>query len=75
VIFPGERDVIRSTILAGRSYGYGNLIAALKWAWARRLMADGLETDVAKEGADTNGYDPTMPLPHGGLDDLMEETP
>lgn len=38
MLFPGEVDAIKSVIALAEIYGYGNLIAALKQAWAKKLM-------------------------------------
>jgi hypothetical protein len=38
--------------------------------WAQSPWVWRIEAQICEKP-----YDPTMPLPHGGLDDLMEETP
>lgn len=56
MLFPGELEAVETTIEYGKAYGFGNLIAHLKRAWALYLMegnnrltyADALEaTNVA----------------------------
>jgi hypothetical protein len=56
-LFPGEQDAVDAVLEAGRYYGYGNLIAHLKRAWARMLMRDhGLSEAEALRMADTSAY-------------------
>lgn len=57
VIFPGEDAAVQAALAAGAKYGYGNLIAHLKRAWAMKLMQEYAfpETDALK-AADTTAY-------------------
>lgn len=34
---PAERDAIQAVLTAGESFGYGNMMAWLATAWAKRL--------------------------------------
>lgn len=38
MIFPGEIEAVKSVLAAAEQYGYGNLIAHLRRAWALKLM-------------------------------------
>lgn len=39
ILYPGEREAVATVLAAGKQYGYGNLIAHLKRAWALELLA------------------------------------
>ena len=57
VIFPGEDRAVQAALTAGAKYGYGNLIAHLKRAWAMMLMQRyGFSEADALKAADTSAY-------------------
>ena len=56
MLFAGEKEAIERVLDAGRAYGYGNMIAHLKRAWAKLLIADGLSEEAALKAADTSAY-------------------
>lgn len=61
-LFPGEEDAVDAVLEAGRYYGYGNMIAHLKRAWAAMLMRDyELDEAEALRMADTSAYPLTLP--------------
>ena len=52
-LFRGEKEAIDIVLKAGRTYGYGNMIARLKEAWIKMLMDDyHLVWENAKVAAD-----------------------
>ncbi len=46
LLFPGEREAVARVIELGNQYGYGNMIAHLKRAWAKKLLASQREYGV-----------------------------
>jgi len=56
MLFHGEKEAIERVLDAGKTYGYGNMIAHLKRAWAKLLIIDGLSEEHALEAADTSAY-------------------
>jgi len=55
----GEREAIQKVLAAGENYGYGNMIAYLKQAWAENLMNEyDFDVDTALSAADTSAYTP-----------------
>lgn len=68
-ISKGEQIAIQEVLACGETYGYGNLIAHLHTAWARRLMRDGLSEQAARAATacDGAGY------PFAMQDDLVED--
>jgi hypothetical protein len=63
VMFPGEREALQYAASLADIYGYGNLIAWLKRAWALKLMAHslGLTYEKAVMATDTPAYPERMP--------------
>ena len=63
-----EQEAIRIVLAYGDAFGYGNLIAHLATAWARRLMTrNGLDEAAARKFTGTErGY------PFAMQDDLIE---
>jgi hypothetical protein len=56
-IGPLEQRAVDATLAAGAAYGYGNMIAHLKTAWAERLMRyEGFTLTQALQAADTSAY-------------------
>lgn len=52
-----ERDAIGLALHVGRVFGYGNLIAHLQTAWARKLVKEGLADEAAaRQHAGGSGY-------------------
>jgi len=47
MFLPGEANAIKTVLMHGAQYGYGNLIAHLRRAWAELLVNQGLAEDVA----------------------------
>lgn len=64
-LHPGEHRAIKEVLHHGATYGYGNLIAHLQTAWARRLMESGMSEAGARTHAGP-GY------PFIFWDDLLE---
>ena len=55
-LFAGEEEAIKQALDAGGKFGYGNMIAHLKKAWAEQLLQNGLPLEAAVEAADTSAY-------------------
>lgn len=54
---PGEQHAVDTVLKAGEMYGYGNMIAHLKKAWAEMLIEEcGLIGEHALEVADAKAY-------------------
>lgn len=51
-----ERLAILRVIEFGETYGYGNMIAHLNTAWARKLIKNGMEESVAMKSTHGKGY-------------------
>ena len=63
ILWPGEQKAVAMVLKAGARYGYGNIIAHLKKAWAETLIKEyGLPVQTAIEAADTSPY----PIETGG---------
>lgn len=59
LISNGEREAIHQVLAAGENYGYGNMIAYLKQAWAENLMNEyNFDEKSALAAADTTAYKP-----------------
>lgn len=60
MMFPGEVEAVKHVLAYAEQYGYGNLIAHLRRAWALRLMekVPGLTFDRAAEATMTDPYPP-----------------
>ena len=54
----GEIEAVEAILQAAETYGYGNLIAWLKWKWARKLIADGIDIHTAIEATEVAPYPP-----------------
>jgi len=54
----GKREAITAVLIWGKRYGYGHIIAHLKAAWIKSLIAHGSSEASAIMGADTSalGY-------------------
>ena len=61
-----EQQAIRTVLALGEQFGYGNLIAHLNTAWARRLMRSGVSEKVARLSTHGDG------MPFKMQDDLVE---
>lgn len=56
-----EVDAVKMVLEAGSQFGYGNMIAHLRTAWARMLMDRfDFSWDQAARAAVTNAYDPKI---------------
>jgi hypothetical protein len=57
-IYPGEKEAIETVLMLGEEFGYGNLIAHLRKAWAEMLMEDNLRLLVrhAIEATNSSPY-------------------
>jgi hypothetical protein len=54
----GERDAVKLALLAGKSFGYGNVISRLRVAWALSLIEKcDISVRAACSGALMAGYD------------------
>ena len=59
ILTNGEKTAVKQVLEAGSTYGYGNMIAYLKQAWAENLMNDyGFDEALALSAADTTAYKP-----------------
>jgi len=57
MLFPGEKEAVAMVLRAGEAYGYGNLIAHLRRAWAINLMTKyGLSKDAAIDATNSSPY-------------------
>ena len=56
MLFPGETKAIEEVLKAGSEYGYGNMIAHLKTAWAKRLMSQGVSKEAALDATNVSAY-------------------
>lgn len=57
MICAGERDDIRMVLRIADQWGYGNLIAWLRTAWAAKLIKEhGLPLDTAIEATNSTAY-------------------
>lgn len=65
-ISEAERVAIKTVLEHGATFGYGNLISHLATAWARHLVAGGLDEKTARKAAGERGY------PFAMQDDLIE---
>jgi hypothetical protein len=60
-----EKDAINKVLEYGARYGYGNLIAHLKWKWAHYLIdRHNMTWDGAKLAADTDAMPEEYELPN-----------
>ena len=51
-----QKRAIQNVLQSAELYGYGSMIAILKTAWAKKLVAQGFSKSDAFEAADTSGY-------------------
>ena len=65
-ISEAERQAILSVIGYGEIFGYGNLIAHLNTAWARKLVKEGMPEKYARQSTHGSGY------PFKMQEDLLE---
>lgn len=58
MIFPGEQDAVLQVLAYADQYGYGNLIAHLRRAWALKLMQgnDRLNYEEAVKATNSSAY-------------------
>ena len=56
MLLPGEQSAINSVLNLGGKYGYGNMIAHLKTAWAKKLMAQGIPKEAALQATNVSAY-------------------
>jgi hypothetical protein len=56
MLFPNEQEAVKTVIAAGKDYGYGNMIAHLKRAWAESLLDSGLQEESALAAANVSAY-------------------
>jgi hypothetical protein len=56
MLFPKEQEAIKAVITAGQDYGYGNMIAHLKRAWAESLVDSGLKEKSALAATNVSSY-------------------
>ena len=63
MLFPNEKEAIERVLAAGEGYGYGNMIAHLKKAWAEMLIKKyKIPEKSALQAADSDAY-PLDPNP------------
>ena len=56
-ITKAEQRALQHVLAAGERFGYGNLIAHLQTAWARKLVKEGLADEAAaRQHAGGSGY-------------------
>lgn len=58
MLFPGEKEAIKKVLEYGERYGYGNLIAHLRKAWAEMLIRKcGIDKDAAIMATNSDPYE------------------
>ena len=56
MLLRGEKEAIEELLKIGKTYGYGNCIAHLRRAWAKKLVAGGLDKKTAIEATNVGPY-------------------
>ena len=56
MLLAGEKEAIQELLKIGNRYGYGNCIAHLRRAWAKKLVAGGLDKETAIEATNVGPY-------------------
>jgi len=51
-----QKRAIQNLLQSAELYGHGSMIAILKTAWAKKLVAQGFSESDAFKAADTSGY-------------------
>ena len=54
--FFNERNEILEVIDIAEKWGYGNLIAHLRYAWAKKLIEQGISKETAIEATNSSPY-------------------
>lgn len=74
MLLPGEKRAIETVLYIGGLYGYGNMIAHLKTAWAKSLIAQGISKDAALQATNVSAYpiDENEPSVQGGRADRSD---
>jgi hypothetical protein len=71
---PGEYEAVLATIETAETYGYGNLIAWLRWKWARKLMENNISMETAIEATGVEPYPPDVDMLKGHFQRIIDET-
>lgn len=58
MMFPGEQESVKAVLKEADRFGYGNMIAHLRAAWALKLMVNGMGNLNEKQASDATASEP-----------------